>query len=194
MQDKDIVNFLISFFDIKSNPFIINDLLDDIENLENKENLINFVKQKIGYEKYKFLSGGLQKLTAMINDFKKENKLELSEEMQNKVLTYSEDLFKRVTTICDEVNFELQTKGKKIDDLDLFATFIINGLENHHIGVLRQLGAKETIFTMAIHSKMELELKIASIVHKKALVKQYPQLANRKSEDMKVLKRLKNAN
>ena len=52
MQDKDIVNFLISFFDIKSNPYVINDLLDDIENLQNKENLISFVKQKIGYEKY----------------------------------------------------------------------------------------------------------------------------------------------
>ena len=194
MQDKDIVNFLISFFDIKSNPFVINDLLDDIENLQNKENLISFVKQKIGYEKYKFLSGGLQKLTAMINDFKKENKLELSEEMQNKALTYSEDLFKRVTTICDEVNFELQTKGKKIDDLDLFATFKRNGLENHHIKVISSLGSKETVFTMAIHSKMELELKIASIVHKKAMIKSYPQLANKKSEDMKVLERLKNAN
>lgn len=190
MQDKDIVNFLISFFDIKSNPYVINDLLDDIENLQNKENLISFVKQKIGYEKYKFLSGGLQKLTAMINDFKKENKLELSEEMQIKALTYSEDLFKRVTAICDEVNFELQTKGRKIEDLDLFATFKRNGLENHHIKVISSLGSKETVFAMAIHSKMELELKIASIVHKKAMIKSYPQLAN-KNPDKKVLEMLK---
>ena len=192
MQDKDIVNFLISFFDIKSNPYVINDLLDDIENLQNKENLITFVKQKIGYEKYKFLSGGLQKLTAMINDFKKENKLELSEEMQIKALTYSEDLFKRVTTICDEVNFELQTKGKKIDDLDLFATFKINGLENHHIGVLKLLGNKETLFALCVYGKSDLIARIEDIVNKKALVKMYPQLQNKKSEDMKVLERLKN--
>ena len=192
---NDVVKYIAGILniDLSNNALLLEDMIEDIKSINDLAAFRVFIKEKFNYERFRYLTG-YQKFIALVNEFKKENKLELSEEMQNKALTYSEDLFKRVTTICDEVNFELQTKGKKIDDLDLFATFKINGLENHHIGVLRHLGAKETIFAMAIHSKMELELKIASIVHKKAMIKSYPQLANKKSEDMKVLERLKNAN
>lgn len=195
MNHQQILEYLCELLNINlKNKLVSDDILDDLRKMSQEYNLNDFrlfIKDKINYERFRYLTG-YQKFIAMTNEFKKENKLELSEEMQIKALTYSEDLFKKVTTICDEVNFELQTNGKKIDDLDLFATFKRNGLENHHIGVLKQLGAKETIFAMAIHSKMELELKIASIVHKKAMIKSYPQLANKKSEDMKVLERLKN--
>ena len=197
MNHQQILEYLCELLNINlKNKLVSDDILDDLKKMSQEYSLNDFrlfIKDKINYERFKYLTG-YQKFIAMANEFKKENKLELSEEMQIKALTYSEDLFKRVTTICDEVNLELQTRGKKIDDLDLFATFKINGLENHHIGVLKLLGSKETIFAMAIHSKMELELKIASIVHKKAMIKSYPQLANKKSSDMKVLERLKNAN
>lgn len=189
---NDVVKYIAGILniDLSNNALLLEDMIEDIKSVNDLALFRTFIKEKFNYERFRYLTG-YQKFIALVNEFKKENKLELSKEMQIKALTYSEDLFKRVTEICDEINFELQTKGKKIDDLNLFETFKINGLENHHIGVISSIGSKETVFAMAIHSKMELELKIASIVHKKAMIKSYPQLANKKSEDMKVLERLK---
>lgn len=193
MNHQKILEYLGTLLNIDLRSKTVSDkILNTLSDMSLEYNLTDFgvfLEEKFNYERFKYLTG-YQKFIAMANEFKKENKLELSEEMQIKALTYSEDLFKRVTAICDEVNFELQTKGRKIEDLDLFATFKRNGLENHHIKVISSLGSKETVFAMAIHSKMELELKIASIVHKKAMIKSYPQLAN-KNPDKKVLEMLK---
>lgn len=194
MNHQQILEYLCELLNINlKNKLVSDDILDDLKKMSQEYNLNDFrlfIKDKINYERFRYLTG-YQKFIAMANEFKKENKLELSEEMQIKALTYSEDLFKRVTTICDEVNFELQTQGKKIDDLDLFATFKRNGLENHHISTLKAIGSKETVFAMSVYGKTDLMARIESIVNKKALIKMYPQLQNKKSEDMKVLERLK---
>ena len=194
MNFQEILEYLCELLNINlKNKLVSDKILMTLRDMSVSYDLIkfgDFLESSFNYERFRYLTG-YQKFIAMANEFKKENKLELSEEMQIKALTYSEDLFKRVTTICDEVNFELQTKGKKIDDLDLFATFKRNGLENHHIGVLKLLGSKETVFAMAVYGKTDLMARIESIVNKKALVKMYPQLQNKKSDDMKVLERLK---
>ena len=54
MQNKNIVNYLIALFKI-DNPYLVNDLIEDIETLNNKESLIPFIKEKMNYEKFKFL-------------------------------------------------------------------------------------------------------------------------------------------
>lgn len=194
MNHQQILEYICELLNINlKNKLVSDDILGDLKKMSQEYNLNDFrlfIKDKINYERFRYLTG-YQKFIAMANEFKKENKLELSQEMQNKALTYSEDLFKRVTTICDEINFELQTKAKKIDDLNLFETFKINGLENHHIGVLKAIGAKETIFAMSVYGKQDLKARIESIVNKKALVKQYPQLAIKKNDDVKVLEMLK---
>lgn len=191
MNYKEILNYLISFFDINPNPYILNDLIEEIDNIDNAENLIPFVKKKIGYEKYRYISGGLQKLTALIEDFKKDNHPKLSDEMRTKALTYSDTLFKKATYILDELHFELQNKGKKIDDVNLNDTFLRNGLEKHHISILNAIGDKKKLMHLCMYGKEQLRLQIDSIVNKKALVKEYPQLANNKSEDVKVLEMIK---
>ena len=188
---NDVVKYIAGILniDLTNNALLLEDMIEDIKSVNDLALFRTFIKEKFNYERFRYLTG-YQKFIALVNEFKKENKLELSEEMQIKALTYSEDLFKRVTEICDEINFELQTKGKKIDNLNLFETFKINGLENHHIGVISSIGSKETIFTMSVYGKEDLRARIESIVNKKALEKQYPQLQN-KSEDKKVLERLK---
>ena len=188
---NDVVKYIAGILniDLSNNALLLEDMIEDIKSVNDLALFRTFIKEKFNYERFRYLTG-YQKFIALVNEFKKENKLELSEEMQIKALTYSEDLFKRVTEICDEINFELQTKGKKIDDLNLFETFKINGLENHHIKVISSLGSKETIFAMSVYGKEDLRARIESIVNKKALEKQYPQLQN-KSEDKKVLERLK---
>ena len=195
MNHQQILEYLDELLNINlKNKLVSDNILNTLSDMSLEYNLTDFgifLEEKFNYERFKYLTG-YQKFIAMANEFKKENKLELSEEMQIKALTYSEDLFKRVTTICDEVNFELQTKGKKIDDLDLFATFKRNGLENHHIGVLKLLGSKETLFALCVYGKSDLIARIEDIVNKKALVQQYPQLAPKK-EKIQVLEMLKNA-
>lgn len=188
---NDVVKYIAGILniDLSNNALLLEDMIEDIKSVNDLALFRTFIKEKFNYERFRYLTG-YQKFIALVNEFKKENKLELSEEMQIKALSYSEDLFKRVTDICDEINFELQTKGKKIDDLNLFETFKINGLKNHHIGVLKAIGVKETIFTMSVYGKEDLRARIESIVNKKALENQYPQLQN-KSEDKKVLERLK---
>lgn len=188
---NDVIKYIAGILniDLSNNALLLEDMIEDIKSVNDLAAFRVFIKEKFNYERFRYLTG-YQKFIALVNEFKKENKLELSEEMQNKALTYSEDLFKRVTTICDEVNFELQTKGKKIDDLDLFATFKRNGLENHHISTLKAIGRKEKVFALSVYGKEELRLRIESIVHKKALEKMYPQLAI-KNQDTKVLERLK---
>lgn len=188
---NDVVKYIAGILniDLSNNALLLEDMIEDIKSVNDLALFRTFIKEKFNYERFRYLTG-YQKFIALVNEFKKDNKLELSQEMKIKALTYSEDLFKRVTEICDEINFELQTKGKNIDDLNLFETFKKNGLENHHIGVLKAIGAKETIFTMSVYGKEDLRARIESIVNKKALEKQYPQLQN-KSEDKKVLERLK---
>lgn len=188
---NDVVKYIAGILniDLSNNALLLEDMIEDIKSVNDLALFRTFIKEKFNYERFRYLTG-YQKFIALVNEFKKENKLELSQEMQIKALDYSEDLFKRVTEICDEVNFELQTKGKKIEDLNLFETFKINGLENHHIGVLKAIGAKETIFAMSVYGKEDLRARIESIVNKKALEKQYPQLAI-KNDGAKVLERLK---
>ena len=76
-----------------------------LSSIPNLADLVEFIEEKFNYERFRYLTG-YQKFITLVNEFKKENKLELSKEMKIKALTYSEDLFKRVTEICDEINFE----------------------------------------------------------------------------------------
>lgn len=195
MNHQQILEYLCELLNINlKNKLVSDDILDDLKKMSQEYNLNDFrlfIKDKINYERFKYLTG-YQKFIAMANEFKKENKLELSEEMQIKALTYSEDLFKRVTNLLDEVNFELQEKRKDIKELNLKKTFLKNGFKEHDIKVLRAVGDKNKLMHLSVHGKDELSRIIESIVNKKALIKMYPQLANKKSEEMKVLERLKN--
>ncbi len=85
----------------------------------------------------------------------------------------------------------MQAKNKNIEDLHLEQTLLKNGLEKHHINILRYVGDKKKLFHLSIYGKEELSRRIESIVNKKALVQQYPQL-KQKTGDIKVLERLKN--
>ncbi len=197
MNFQQILEYLCELLNINlKNKLVSDDILDDLKKMSQEYNLNDFrlfIKDKINYERFRFLTG-YQKFIAMTNEFKKENKLELSEEMQIKALTYSEDLFKRVTNLLDEINFELQEKRKDIKELNLKKTFLKNGFKEYDIKVLRAVGDKNKLMHLSVYGKDELSRTIESIVHKKALIKMYPQLQNKKSEDMKVLERLKSGN
>lgn len=194
MQNKDIVNYLIALFKI-DNPYIINDLIEDIETLNNKENLIPYIKQKMNYQNFKFLNS-FEKLTAIINEFKKENKPKLDELSSQRVYTYSQSLVKKLTDISFEIDYQAKIKGIDLKAINIAKTYE-NNLSDKDIEICKIIGYR-LIYSLAISNIPKLEELIESNVNKKALEKQYPQLVNKKSfegiETIKKIQKVSNSN
>lgn len=189
MQNKDIVNYLIALFKI-DNPYIINDLIEDIETLNNKESLIPFIKEKMNYEKFKFLNS-FEKLISIINEFRKEYKPKLDNKTEMQVYNYSTRLLSKITNFANNLNFEIQAKGYDLNNINLSKTFekILNDKD---MDICKIIGFR-AVYALAINNVPKLEDEIEKIVTKKAMEKMYPQLA-KKNEDKKLIERLKNAN
>lgn len=194
MQNKDIVNYLIALFKI-DNPYLINDLIGDIETLNNKENLIPFIKEKMNYQNFKFLNS-FEKLTALIAEFKKENKSKLDELSNQKVYNYSQSLVKKLTDISFEIDYQAKIKGIDLKAINIAKTYE-NNLSDKDIEICKIIGYR-LIYSLAISNIPKLEELIESNVNKKALEKQYPQIANKKNfesiETIKKLQKVSNSN
>ena len=91
----------------------------------------------------------------------------------------------------DELHFIFQTTGKSIEDVNLEKTLETNGFEKHHISILNRVGSKKKLFHLSVYQKEELRASIESIVKRKSLEKEHPQLVKPKSEDIKVIDRLR---
>ena len=189
MQNKDIVNYLIALFKI-DNPYLINDLIEDIETLNNKERLIPFIKEKMNYEKFKFLNS-FEKLTTIISEFKREHKPKLDNKTEMQVYNYSTRLLSKITNFANNLNFEIQAKGYDLNNINLSKTFE-KVLSDKDMDICKIIGFR-AVYALAINNVPKLEDEIEKIVTKKAMEKMYPQLA-KKSEDKKLIERLKNAN
>lgn len=191
---NDVVKYISQILNIDvSDRLTFQDILDDLASVNDLPLFRMFMKERFNYERFRYLTG-YQKFVALLNEFKKENQLQLSEENKTKVDDYSSKLFSLITSIMDTVNFELQTKGKSIDDLDFEKTLLSSGIKNHHIEVLRAIGDKKKIFHLSVYGKEELRARIESIVHSKTMIKQYPHLAlkNKKSyEGIETMEKLK---
>ena len=188
MQNKDIVNYLIAVFKI-DNPYLINDLIEDIEALNNKENLIAFIKERMNYQNFKFLNS-FEKLTALISEFKKENKPKLDQLSSQRVYTYSQSLVKKLTDISFEIDYQSKIKGIDLKAINIAKTYE-NNLSDKDIEICKIIGYR-LIYSLAISNISKLEELIESNVNRKALEKQYPHLVVKK-EKIEILERLKNA-
>ncbi len=169
------------------------DMLQELEVIEDLNSFRIFVKRRFNYEKFRFLTG-YQKFISLSNEFRKENKLKLDAETQERVDNYSEMLFNKITRVIEEINFKLQELGKKIDDFDYLETLKKNGFVSSDIEILNTIGDKKRMFHLALYSKHELKERIERIVNKKTLIKVYPQLEIDKnysdSENIECLKLL----
>ena len=169
------------------------DMLQELEIIEDLNSFRIFVKRRFNYEKFRFLTG-YQKFISLSNEFRKENKLKLDAETQERVDNYSEMLFNKITRVIEEINFKLQELGKKIDDFDYLETLKKNGFVSSDIEILNTIGDKKRMFHLALYSKHELKERIERIVNKKTLIKVYPQLEIDKnysdSENIECLKLL----
>ena len=170
------------------------DMVEELNSIENLSDFRIFVKEKFNYERFRYLTG-YQKFIALVNEYKKENTPALTVENAEKADNYSENLFRKTTTILDEVNFAMQTMGKGIEDFNYEQTLLKNGLKDHHLRVLNEIGDKKKIMHLAVYGKEELRSGIEKIVNRKTLMKQCPQLSieNKKKnfEGNKTIERLK---
>lgn len=167
------------------------DMLDELENIENLNSFRSFVKKRFNYKRFYFLTG-YQKFISLANEFRKENKLKLDDEIQEKVDNYSNNLFSKITSVFEQINFKLQALGKKIDDFNYLETLTRNGFVSKDMEILEIIGDKKRIFHLALHSKQELKERIQRIVNKKTLIKVYPQLAiSKNSRGIGNIERLK---
>lgn len=188
---NDVVKYLGTTLNIDmTDKLIVLDMLDDLKTIEDLASFRIFIKERFNYERFRYLTG-YQKFISLVNEFKKENAPILDEAVRIKADNYKADLFSRLTFIVDEINFELQIKSKKVEDLDLTATLSKNGLTSYDLGVIAQLGSKNEVFKLCIYGKEELSRRIESIVNKRALAKYTPQIENKNSfEGQDTMKRL----
>ena len=173
-----------------SDKLFMMDMLEDLSAIENLASFRIFVKERFSYERFRYLTGD-QKFIKLVQEYKKENAPKLSEDRLLKANNYSSKLFSMITTIMDDLHFTFQTTGKSIEDVDLEKTLEANGFEKHHISILNGVGSKKKLFHLSVYQKEELRASIESIVKRKSLEKEHPQLAKPKSQDMKTLERIR---
>lgn len=194
MNHQQILEYICELLNINlKNKLVSDKILMTLEDMSVSYDLVkfgDFLESSFNYERFRYLTG-YQKFLSMANEFKRDNELKLSDEMEMKALSYTDELFQKVTTVTDELNFYIQTNKKSIDEINLFETLKKYGLKNHHINILKHIGDKKKVFTLSVYGKHEFKELIGSIVFKKALVKQYPQLLIKKDK-IEVLERLKN--
>lgn len=190
MNINDVVKNIGQILNIDTNNALtMMDILEDLKEIEDVPSFRLFIKERFSYERFRYMTG-LQKFIALKNEFKKENRPTLNASEDLKVRVYSESLYKRVTTIFDEIDYRTQIgldiKDAKISKL-LYLEF---GKDEKALKVLNKIGKREDILKMLRTDRNGLLEEIKNIIYGFTLVKNYPKMLN-KSEDANVLKLLK---
>ena len=167
----------------------IMDIESELNTIDNLVSFRNFVKEKLNYERFRFLTG-YQKFLALVKEFRKDE-YKLDEVAQEKVNTFAYKLYKKTVDIFEEVNLLIQN-GHDIRSRTV-SFYISEILKNQpkEIQVLELVGKREYLLRLCNSSKLKLEIEIKKAVEKLALEKQYPQLVNKKSfEGLETIKKL----
>ena len=165
---------------------ILNISIDDDISMADMENELStigdisefqkFVKQRFNYSAYQFMTG-YQKFIALAKDFRADNKPKLDDETEQKVYDYKSILTSKLTTIAQKIYEAVQTKCNKDTKVDISQTFI-KCLKDKDIETCKMIGDFKMIYRLALNNIPELEKEIEKALTQKALVLQYPQLAN----------------
>jgi len=195
-MSKEILNSGIKYFATLFNidlqdKYTLLDLQEELESIDNLIAFRNFVKNSISYSKYRYLSG-YQKFVTLVRDFKKEYKPKLDENTQDKVYSYTLSLLSKLTSYCNELNWTLETQSIDIRTIDLKSTFK-KAFDNKAMEIIQSIGVENT-YRYALKNIPYLEELIEKTISQKALLKQYPQLANKtKAQDgLETIKKLQN--
>ncbi|MBL3520286.1 hypothetical protein H0A43_07345 [Arcobacter lanthieri] len=168
----------ITMMDIEAELSTIDDLVE----------LRKFIKEKFNYERFRFLTG-YQKFLAIVKEFREENKPKLDFETEQRVYNYRTRLLSKITNFSNSLHFEVQAKGYDLKAIKLSETYE-KVLNDKDIEICKIIGFR-AIYDLAIRNIPKLESELERVITQKALLKQYPQLANQNKKNFDGLETIK---
>lgn len=183
---EKVVLYFINLLNIKAeDEFTIMDIRDDLGKVSNLNKFRKFAKNKISYEKYRFLTG-YQKFIALVQDFEEENRPKLDYETEQKVYSYTTRLLSKLTSFSNGLRWEIEAKGYDVDKINLKATYL-QALNEKDIEICDEVGYKQ-IFKLSKMNIRRLEERLEEAITQKALQSRFPQLVNKsKTEAIEAL-------
>lgn len=177
----ELCEFIIDFFNIKSTNKILDisifQMSSEIIENGNPSDYIKFIKSNLKNQKYQFLTN-IQKFEIMSQDFLS-NFAKLKNEDLYKCDIFAENARKKIFYFFDEVNFELQIRNRKIENLK-----IDNYFSKVELKIINQIGGKIRVFNLNNCNKQLLsDLIINTVINlKKEKMKKEYLIQNKKNE------------
>ena len=165
--EDEIFGYVITKFNIKAeSDLILADIMQDISEIRNFNAFRIYIKANQRHSKYDYLTK-LEKCEAIIEDYLKTERNELTEKNYEQIDSFSEELYKRTTTVFDEVDYQMQVKGLSIEQFTSYA----DNFTSKQLEVLGEVGSVKKIWHLCKYGRNTLRDSILKIVHKKTIMK-----------------------
>ena len=197
---REAIKYFGDVFNLEiTNEFTILDINEELEDIENIGEFRKFVKNRIAYDKYKYLKP-YEKFITLANDFKRDNSPKLDDDTELKIHTFTNKLFSKLVSFSNNLEFHIQEKGIKLDEINLFETYQkALMLEPKEIEICLSMGINKKLAFQYIYKNVKinqerLRNKIEEAITKKAFLKKFPQLNKLNFEGIDTIKKLKSNN
>ena len=197
---REAIKYFGDVFNLEiTNEFTILDIKEELEEIENIVEFRKFVKNRIAYDKYKYLKP-YEKFITLANDFKRDNFPKLDDETELKIYTFANKLFSKLVSFSNNLEFHIQEKGIKLDEINLFETYQkALMLEPKEIEICLSMGINKKLAFQYIYKNVKinqerLRNKIEEAITKKAFLKKFPQLNKLNFDAIDTIKKLKSNN
>lgn len=197
---REAIKYFGDVFNLEiTNEFTILDIKEELEEIENIVEFRKFVKNRIAYDKYKYLKP-YEKFITLANDFKRDNFPKLDDETELKIYTFANKLFSKLVDFSNNLEFHIQENGLKLDEINLFETYQkALMLEQKEIEICLSMGINQKLAFQYIYKNVKinqdrLRNKIEDAITKKAFLKKYPHLNKLNFDAIDTIKKLKSNN
>ena len=197
---REAIKYFGDVFNLEiTNEFTILDIKEELEEIENIVEFRKFVKNRIAYDKYKYLKP-YEKFITLANDFKRDNFPKLDDETELKIYTFANKLFSKLVDFSNNLEFHIQENGLKLDEINLFETYQkALMLEPKEIEICLSMGINKKLAFQYIYKNVKinqerLRNKIEEAITKKAFLKKFPQLNKLNFDGIDTIKKLKSNN
>lgn len=194
IRPDDFLIYVCELLNIKTeSKFTLAEMISDIKAIHpiDLPKFKDYLKVNFNDSSYEFMNGP-QKFNAIMKDFNYWNRPRLSEKAKIKVENYATYLFKKTAKVFDHINWELESKGRSIDEVNLKKIHAAGKplFSESDLEYLKQVGTIEYIYNLNKRSKTKLESEILKAVTVYTLIKHDPrnQLENKQKSTMEMLK------
>ena len=180
---RETIKYFGDVFNLEiTNEFTILDIKEELEEIENIGEFRKIIKNRIAYDKYKYLKP-YEKFITLANDFKRDNLPKLDDETELKIYTFANKLFSKLVDFSNNLEFHIQENGLKLDEINLFETYQkVLMLEQREI---------EICLSMGINKKLAFNADQYIIGTNETQLKNYKNLVGKRLKIIKELSSLK---